>query len=634
MEVGRFRDRHEAGVTLAEMLAPVASRPCVVVAIPRGGVVLGVPVAERLSAPLTVAYARKLTAPLAPELAFGAVDEDGEVLLDDAGVEALGLGLAEIDQAKAGVGAEITRRMALYRVPPLAYYLPGSVTVVLVDDGLDTGLTMRAAVAYARRHGAREIIVAAPCASTAAAECFQREADRFVCPIVDKGFMAVAQYYADFPPVTDDEVVSMLEEAGRGGGRAGARRLSFRSSKGLTLAAELLLPDARPPHPVIVFAHGWGSGKASPRNRAVAEGLRAAGFAAVLFDFTGHGESEGTPADSTPEQQVEDLDAAIGALQGVEGVDVERVGVVGASAGGAVALVRAAVDKRIRAMVLRSTNPAGTGDAADRVTVPTLLVVGERDEPIRAANDELLGHLVAPARLEVVPRGDHVFEDPEALRRVVAVTVDWFAEHLGREGGTSQRGRRGEVVARHGKAGAVMDDWNVVVTVREHGYQRVREWLGRFGRVGRTSFRGVLALKVEDIPAFLERLRTDLEAKPELRERLGHVMPVTATFAFQTPEEFEARAREAVGESVPALAGKRFHVRMHRRGFKGRLSSPEEERFLDGFLLERLQSAGQPGEITFDDPDAILAVETIGQRAGVSVWRRDDLERYPFLRLD
>ncbi len=364
---------------------------------------------------------------------------------------------------------------------------------------------------------------------------------------------------------------------------------------------------------MIVFAHGWGSGKASPRNRAVAEGLQAAGFAALLFDFTGHGESEGTQADSTPEQQVEDLDAAIGALQGVEGVDPGRLGVVGASAGGAVALVRAAVDTRIRAMVLRSANPAGTGDAADRVTVPTLLVVGERDEPIRAANEELLGH---------------VFEDPDALRRVVAVTVDWFADHVGRESGMAPR--RDE----RPRTGAVMDDWNVVVTVREHGYQRMCEWLGQFGRVGRTSFRSVLALKVEDVPAFLERLATALEAKPELRERLGHVMPATATFVFQTPEEFEAQAREAVREWVPALAGKRFHVRMHRRGFKGRLVSPEEERFLDRFLLERLESAGQPGEITFDDPDAILAVETIGQRAGVSVWRREDLQRYPFLQLD
>lgn len=179
-----------------------------------------------------------------------------------------------------------------------------------------------------------------------------------------------------------------------------------------------------------------------------------------------------------------------------------------------------------------------------------------------------------------------------------------------------------------------MDDWNVVVTAREHGYQRLRQWLAQFGPVARTEFRNVLTLKVADIPAFLEGLRAALEANPEIREQLGHAMAMTATFMFQTPEEFEARARETVRALVPELAGKRFHVRIHRRGFKGRLLSPEEERFLDHFLLERLEEAGHPGQITFADPDAILAVETIGQRAGVSLWRREDLERYPFLQLD
>ncbi len=232
-----FRDRHEAGVGLAELLAPVVSRPCVVAAIPRGGVVLGVAVAELLSAPLTVAYARKLTAPFARELAFGAMDEDGEVLLDEATVETLGLGPTDIDEAKARVGAEIRRRMALYRAPPLARYLPGSSAVVLVDDGLATGLTMRAALAYARRHGAREIVVATPCASASAAEYFRGEADRFVCPVVNEGFVAVGQYYDDFSPVSDDEVVAMLQSAaakaaGRAGAPTGGRRLSFKNSKG------------------------------------------------------------------------------------------------------------------------------------------------------------------------------------------------------------------------------------------------------------------------------------------------------------------------------------------------------------------------------------------------------------------
>ena len=207
-----FQDRAEAGRALAAELAPLISGPCVVAAIPRGGVAVALPIVERLRVPLTVAYARKLTAPFAPEFAFGALDEDGQMVLDPESVACLGLGPDEVEKAKARVWGEIQRRMTLYRVPPLAHHLPGAV-VVLVDDGLATGLTMRAALEYARRHGAREITVAVPCAATEAAERFRRAADRFVSLIVDDAFTAVGTYYEDFSPVTDEDVVAMLARA-------------------------------------------------------------------------------------------------------------------------------------------------------------------------------------------------------------------------------------------------------------------------------------------------------------------------------------------------------------------------------------------------------------------------------------
>ncbi len=438
-----FRDRAEAGEALAAELAGTVRGPCVVTAIPRGGVTVALPVARRLSAPLTVAYARKLSAPFAPELAFGAVDEDGEVLTNPDTMGGLGLESGDVADAKQRVSAEIRRRMARYRVPPLATYLPAR--VVLVDDGLATGLTMRAAVRYARRHGATEVTVAVPCASAEAARLFGHEADRFVGLVVDEDFAAVGQYYEDFAPVTDDEVVAMLERArqARAGAAGGDRLLSFRNRQGLVLAGELLRPAGAGPVPVVVFAHGWQSGKESPRNRAAAEALRAAGFAALLFDFTGHGESEGTLEESTPARQVEDLDAAIDAAVAEEGIDATRLGVVGASSGGAVALLAAAVDPRIGALVLRSANPAGAEDAAWRVEVPTLLVVGEHDTATRVANERVAGRLPGPHRLEVVPGGDHLFEDPAALRRAVEATVGWFAQHLAPER---------EVRPRHGAA--------------------------------------------------------------------------------------------------------------------------------------------------------------------------------------
>jgi putative phosphoribosyl transferase len=418
---------------LADQLRSIVTPPAVVTAIPRGGVAVAVPIVERLGLPLTVVYARKLTAPVAPELAFGALDEDGEVILETDTVEALGLQPPDIDRAKARVAAEIKRRMDLYRVPPLAHYLPGA-HVVLVDDGLATGLTMRAALAYARRHGASQITIAVPCSATQAAERFRREADHFVSLVIDPLFMAVGAYYVDFSPVADDAVLSMLEgarrQAPRGGAPRSGVRVSFKSSRGHRLAGELLLPEGAGPHPAVAFAHGWGSSKASPRNRAAAEALRGAGIAAFLFDFTGHGESEGSEDESTLAQQADDLRAALELLQARDELDAHRLGIAGASSGGAAALQVAGTDQRVRALALRSANPAGAEAAAVRVRVPTLLVVGERDIATRAANEELAARLAGPQRLEVVPRGDHLFEDPGALARATALTVSWMREHL------------------------------------------------------------------------------------------------------------------------------------------------------------------------------------------------------------
>lgn len=210
--LGIFKNRSDAGRQLAARLEGLIRRPCVIAAIPRGGVAVALPISERLAIPLTVSYARKLTDPRAPELAFGSLDEDGEAIIDGATVGTLGLRPVDIDVARAHVAAEIHRRIRLYRVPVLARFLPGP-GVVLVDDGLATGLTMQAAVSYARRHGAREVTVAVPCASASAARMLGEAADRVVSLVVDEEFKAVGHYYADFVPVRDDEVVAVLARA-------------------------------------------------------------------------------------------------------------------------------------------------------------------------------------------------------------------------------------------------------------------------------------------------------------------------------------------------------------------------------------------------------------------------------------
>lgn len=179
-----------------------------------------------------------------------------------------------------------------------------------------------------------------------------------------------------------------------------------------------------------------------------------------------------------------------------------------------------------------------------------------------------------------------------------------------------------------------MFHWNVVVNLHEHSFRRAFKLLQGLGAVYTTEFLNVLVMEVSNIPRFLETLNAWVSDDPSLRRIISRVVPVTSTFSFLSPAEFETKAKEVFLYWLPILAGKNFHVRMHRRGFKGRISSHDEERFLDTILLEELGKMGNPGHITFEDPDAIIVVETVGQQAGLSCWTREDLQRYPLLKLD
>ena len=179
-----------------------------------------------------------------------------------------------------------------------------------------------------------------------------------------------------------------------------------------------------------------------------------------------------------------------------------------------------------------------------------------------------------------------------------------------------------------------MHDWNVVITVHEGFYNQARKLLERFGLVAKTEYFNLLVMRTADHRQLLEELREEAGREPGSVSSLARVMPVVQTFTFQTPAEFDEKARLAVCAWLPTLGGKSFHLRMHRRGFKGKLSSMDEEKFLDAYLLDALEMAGSPGRITFDDPDVVIALETIGPRAGLSLWSREELALYPLLHLD
>jgi putative phosphoribosyl transferase len=205
----RFQDRADAGRRLAEKLVGRVPLPTVVAGIPRGGLVVARPVAEALQAPLSVVHARKLTVPSWPELAFGAMDEEGYCLIDRESVESMGLTSEQVEGARIRVGAEIERRIALYGAASLRDWLPGR-SVVLVDDGLATGLTMRAGLEMVRRHGAEHVVVAVPCAPPRIAREMSSCSERFVGLIVDPAFRSVGAYYDTFDQVSDDEVRAIL----------------------------------------------------------------------------------------------------------------------------------------------------------------------------------------------------------------------------------------------------------------------------------------------------------------------------------------------------------------------------------------------------------------------------------------
>lgn len=181
---------------------------------------------------------------------------------------------------------------------------------------------------------------------------------------------------------------------------------------------------------------------------------------------------------------------------------------------------------------------------------------------------------------------------------------------------------------------SILSGPKVVVVSVAGEYRRVCQLLERFGIVEPSNYYNVMLLTVADIDAFVAAFTERRAADERLVETISRLLPLQQTFTFSDRQEFELQAKALALEFAPRLEGLGFHVRMHRRGHHNEMSAQTEEQFLDGVLLAELERRGAPGRITFDDPDAVLDVETIGNLAGMSLWTRDDLARLPFLRID
>jgi predicted phosphoribosyltransferase len=220
-----FRDRRHAGDALAEGLERYRGCNALVLGLPRGGVVVAAQVARWLDAELDVVVARKLGSPVSPELAIGAVTANGGRFLNEDVIAALGVSEAYIEGVTAVQRAEAQRREADLRGARPAPSIAGRV-VILVDDGLATGATMRAAIRSVRQHRPRRLVVAVPVGSVEACTALRDEADEVVCLSAPQDFGAVGRFYGEFWQTEDAEVRELLAEAARGGASAVASRAS------------------------------------------------------------------------------------------------------------------------------------------------------------------------------------------------------------------------------------------------------------------------------------------------------------------------------------------------------------------------------------------------------------------------
>jgi predicted phosphoribosyltransferase len=208
-----FRDRSDAGQQLAQKLTAYAHRPDVLVlALPRGGVPIGFEIAQALEAPLDVFVVRKLGVPGHEELAMGAIASGGIRVINDGVVRSLRIPNAKIDEAAAREQRELERRERAYRGDRPPPTVRGR-TVILVDDGLATGSTMRAAVQALRQQAPRRIVVAVPVAAPDTCEEFRAKVDEVVCAATPEPFLAVGAWYDDFSQTSDEEVHELLERS-------------------------------------------------------------------------------------------------------------------------------------------------------------------------------------------------------------------------------------------------------------------------------------------------------------------------------------------------------------------------------------------------------------------------------------
>ncbi len=417
-----FLDRRDAGRQLAHRLEAWRGTDLVVLGLPRGGVPVAAEVARALGASLDVIVVRKVGVPWQPELAMGAVGEEGVRVVNEDVLRQADVPADALEAAVRRETGEVERRALLYRGNRPRVPLSGR-TALIVDDGIATGATARAACQVARAHGAAHVVLAVPVAPHGWSRSFASVADECVDVEAPESFFAVGAHYRDFTPTSDEEVVDQLTSQ-----PPHEEQLAI-PCNGSMLAGTLTLPSLA--QGLVVFAHGSGSSHRSVRNRFVARQLVDAGFATGLFDLL-------TEVEEHDRANVFDIEMLTGRLLVITDWLQEQpvlnglpLGYFGASTGAAAALAAAARrGDRVAAVVSRGGRPDLAMPVLRSVTAPTLLIVGGADELVLDLNRQALAELHCPADLTVVPGATHLFAEPGALEAVAEMAGQWFGKHL------------------------------------------------------------------------------------------------------------------------------------------------------------------------------------------------------------
>ncbi|HEX9352193.1 MAG TPA: phosphoribosyltransferase, partial [Streptosporangiaceae bacterium] len=303
--------------------------------------------------------------------------------------------------------------------------------------------TARAACQVARAHGAARVVLAVPVAPQASINALARVADQVVCAEVPEPFLAIGQWYQDFAQTRDEEVVGLLRrsrEPAPDDTKPGEEDQAATDRDVIVLAGTVPLPGRLTipagARGVVVFAHGSGSSRNSPRNMFVAGALHVVGLGSLLFDLL-------TPDEEADRANVFDigllagrLSAATAWLHGQPGLREARVGYFGASTGAAAALRAAAGHDQqggqsgIAAVVSRGGRPDLAGASLGAVRAPTLFLVGGLDDRVLELNESARAQLGGESQLVVIPGAGHLFAEPGALEQVASLARDWFLHYL------------------------------------------------------------------------------------------------------------------------------------------------------------------------------------------------------------